>query len=131
MDFGSPDKSLEETSKEDGASYVGDLGLNLLDNKGKKDEKSFQGETEALDVDVQGYTNQEHVGSPLLVGNPAFLSPSEKDEETYLLIELDMQHEDMERKITYYIDDGLKSTIKEYENRDKIQGVDYVSLSGE
>ena len=37
----------------------------------------------------------------------------------------------LERKITDYTDDGLKSTIKEYENHDKMQGADYVSLSGE
>nr|XP_029122960.1 uncharacterized protein LOC105051295 isoform X2 [Elaeis guineensis] len=131
MDFGSPDKSLEETSQEEGAQYVGELDRNLLDNKDEKDGKSFQGETEALDFSMQGYTNQEHAGFPLLCGNPAFLSPVEKAEETCLPVELDMQHEDLERKITDYTDDGLKSTIKEYENHDKMQGADYVSLSGE
>ncbi|XP_008812624.2 scaffold attachment factor B1-like [Phoenix dactylifera] len=129
MDFGTPDKSLEETSKE-GAPYVGEPCLNLLDNKDDKDGKTFQGEAEALDVNMQGYTNQERAGSPLLPGNPASLSPSEKAEESCLPIELDMQHEDIKR-IADYTDDGLKSTIKEYENHDKMQGADYVGLSGE
>ncbi|KAG1368312.1 serine/arginine repetitive matrix protein 1 [Cocos nucifera] len=58
MDFGSPNKSLEETSKEEGPPYIGELDLNLLGNKGGK---ISQDETEALDENMQGYTNQEKI----------------------------------------------------------------------
>nr|XP_019706999.1 serine/arginine repetitive matrix protein 1 isoform X3 [Elaeis guineensis] len=93
MDFGSPAKSLEETSKEEGPPYMGELDLNLLGNKGEKGGKIFQDGTEALEENMQGYTNQE--------------------------------------KISDYTDEGLMSTIEDYENHNEMQGADHVDLSGE
>ncbi|XP_008806407.1 serine/arginine repetitive matrix protein 1-like [Phoenix dactylifera] len=132
MDFGSPDKSLEETSKEEGPPYIGELDLNLLGNKDEKGGKSFQDETEALDDNMQGHAYQEQAGSPLLPGNSAVLSSSSKKaEESCLPIEPDMQDDNMERKISDYTDEGLMSTVEDYENHDKMQGADHVDISGE
>lgn len=93
MDFGSPDKNLEETSKEEGPPYIRELDLNLLRNKEEQGGNSFQDETEALDDNMQGYANQE--------------------------------------KISDYTDEGLMSTIEDYENYNKMQGADHVDFSGQ
>lgn len=135
----SPEKAVESIREEDGSSPIRNSDSNLFENKEDQKGENFMNENEVPNDRMQVYLDQEypvspapHVGvdseglqSPIMKSNSADLSsPARNHGESFLPVESDLHHDDMERRFSDYGTGEQRFSMEDYHSNEKKEGTE-------
>jgi len=149
MDIDSPDKAVEGIMEEDRSSPVKNPDLGLFGNKDDQRGENFAHENEVPNDGPQVYLDQEYPVSPVMhagVENEGLQSPIMKSNhgdlsfpagnhgESFLPIESDLNHNNMERRFFDYGTEEQRFTVEDYQsddNKDVAEDAGHIAHPGD